>query len=565
MISGFMDLKKAAFRYALQNAVQFKGTASPGAAIGKIISENPGLKSRIKDIAAAAKAAVNEVNGMCLKDQIEKLQELHPEMLEKKKTEKRSLAELPNALKGKVITRIPPEPSKYAHIGHAISFMINYMYAKKYRGKCYLRFEDTNPELSRKEYADSIIEDLAYLGIKPDKVSYVSDDLEKMCFHAEKLIEKKHAYVCFCSVESIRELRHRGDPCKCRSSPAAENKKNWKKMLARAFKPGEAVLRFKGDMQSKNSVLRDPAIMRINYEEHYRHGKKYGVWPLYDFANSVADGMQGITHILRSIEFGGMRVELQNLIKSRLGLPKQEVTQYGRFNVTDALTQGREIRELIKKKEVSGPDDPRLVTIKALRRRGIQPETFTDLAVEVGLSLTPTNIDWTVISSFNRKYLDASSNRYFFIENPVRINVENAPSTEVFLKLHPSAEKAKRRFSVSSEFYVTEKDVNEIRKTKKLVRLMDCLNFRVSGKKFKFDSVEVETYRDSGGKIIQWLPGKGNVKAEILMPSASITNGLAESSVSKINVGEIIQFARFGFCRLEKKEKEKLEFIYCHE
>ena len=560
-----MELKKTALKYALQNAVQFKGSASAGAVIGKIISENPELRNKIKDVAAAAKAAVKEVNNIRPGEQTKKLQEIAPELLEKKKTEKRSLSELANAEKGKVVTRIPPEPSKYAHVGHAISFMINYLYAKKYEGKCIVRFEDTNPDLSKQEFVDAILEDIKYLGIKADKTSYVSDNLEKLYVHAEKLIAAKNAYVCFCTVENMRESRRKGTECACRNASSAENKKNWKKMLKRDYKAGEAVLRLKGDMQSKNHVMRDPVLLRISYEKHYRKGDKYCVWPLYDFENAIEDAEMGITHILRSIEFGGMRVELQDKLKTLLKLPKQTVTQYGRFNVTDALTQGREIRELINKKEVSGWDDPRLVTIKALARRGIQPETFADLAVEVGLSTTPTNIDWSVISSFNRKYLDASASRYFFVENPKEIKISKAPSRKIALKLHPSADKTEREFTVSDMFYVAEKDYNEITKMDgDLIRLMDCLNFTVSKDKFAFDSLEVEKYRESGKKIIHWLPAKGNVETEILMPSASIVKGLAEGSASDIKVGEIVQFARFGFCRLEKKSKEKLEFIYCH-
>jgi len=560
-----MDVKKAALKYALQNAVQFKGKANPGTVIGKILSDEPKLKSKIKDVASAAKAAVEEVNNLRLGKQTKKLEELAPELLEKKKTEKRSLAELPDAKQEKVVTRIPPEPSKYAHIGHAISFMINYLYAKKYDGKCFVRFEDTNPGKSKQEYVDTILEDIKYLGIKADKVSYVSNDLEKLYDYAGKLVSGKHAYVCFCDVEKMRDSRREGIECDCRSSSAEENKANWKRMLKRDFKEGEAVLRIKGDMKSKNSVMRDPVIFRISYEKHYRHGDKFCVWPLYDFENAVEDGLQGITHVLRSIEFGGMRVELQDRIKSLLKLPKQTITQYGRFNVTDALTQGREIRELIENKKVCGWDDPRLVTIRALARRGIQPETFADLAVEVGLSSTPTNIDWSVISSFNRKYLDASSHRYFFVENPKEIKIEKAPKAKVSLKLHPSDKKASRDFSVSDGFLISENDYHElmIYKNNELVRLMDCLNFKVSDK-LVFDSREVEHYRNKGSKIIHWLPSKGNIEAEVLMPDATTVQGLAESSAGKIKVGEIVQFTRFGFCRLEKKEK-KLFFIYCHD
>ncbi len=560
-----MDVKKAALKHALQNAVEFKGNANAGAVIGKVISENPELKDRIKDVAAAANAAVKEVNLMRAEEREKKLKAVAPELLEKKKAGKRGLLELENAVAGKVVTRIPPEPSKYAHIGHALSFLINYLYARKYEGKCFVRFEDTNPEKSEQEYVDAILEDIRYLGIKHDKVIFVSDDLEKLYSQAEKLIGGKNAYACFCRVEEMRESRHKGKECECRNASYEENMKSWKKMLSGGFKEGEAVLRLKGSMKAENHVMRDPVLFRIAEGNHFRQGEKYRVWPLYDFENAVEDGMMEITHIMRSIEFGEMRVELQDAIKSLLNLSRQTVIQYGRFNVTDALTQGREIRELIEKKEVSGWDDPRLVTVKALRRRGIQPETFADLAVEVGLSTTPTNINWEVIAAFNRKYLDASSKRYFFVENPKRMTVEKAPDKEVSLKLHPSEEKHERKFSVNGDFLISEKDCYELKKLKdnELVRLMDCLNFTVSGERFTYDSDKVEEYRKRGKRIIHWLPAKGNVEAEVLMPDATTAKGLVECNALKIKEGEIVQFARFGFCRLENREK--MQFIYCHE
>ena len=559
-----MDAKKEALKYALQNAIQFNGNASPGAIIGKILSANPELKTKIKEVAKTANSAAEEVNRMDHEDQLKKLEKLAPELLEQKKQKRDDLKDLPCATKGKVITRIPPEPSKYAHIGHAISFMINYLYAKKYDGKCFLRFEDTNPGLSEQEYADAILEDLNYLGIKPDKVAYVSDDVEKFYDHALKLIQTKNAYVCECSIENVRENRRKGIPCNCRTKSVPDNENHWKKMLNGEFKAGESVLRLKHEMKSKNKVMRDPVLFRISYEKHYRIGDKHVVWPLYDFENAVEDGLMQVTHVLRSIEFGGMRVELQNRLKELLNLPKQTVIQYGRFNITDALSQGREIRQLIDSKAVKSWDDPRLVTIKALSRRGIQPETFKDLAIEFGISTTPTNVDWSVISAHNRKYLDAASSRYFFIENPKKIKIGNSPKQKLKLKLHPNDAKAKRNFSTGELFLISEKDYYGLRKLNgKLVRLMDCLNF-VADEKPVFDSIEIDEYKRKGEKIIHWLPAESNVEAEILMPDASYVEGLAESNASKIKVGEIVQFARFGFCRLEKKEK-KMQFIYCHE
>ena len=565
------DFETMVRKYALQNASQYGGKANPGSVIGKILAENPSLKSDIKAIAAAVNNALKSVNKLSVEKQTEELGRLAPELLEKKKAEKRDLPELKNAVQGNVVTRIPPEPSKYAHIGHALSFLINFMYAQKYRGKCLVRFEDTNAELAKKEYADALLDDLKFLGIRPDKVVHISNDLPMLYEYAEKLVKQAHAFVCFCNQEKMRELRHEGFGCNCRQRDAKHNLEEWKGMLDKKYGAGEAVLRLKGDMQSPNHVMRDPVLFRISYKEHYLQGRKYCVWPLYDFANSVEDGVMGITHIMRSSEFGTMRVELQDTIKTLLKLPKQTVIQYGRFNVKGAVTQGREIRRMMEEGVISSWDDPRLVTIKALRRRGIQPETFWEIAIEVGLSPSETNFEWQLISAINRKILDPKCSRYFYVENPQQITVKGAPARKVELKLHPDLEESNsRHFSVRDRFYIAEKDMGEIAKLKgsPLVRLMDCLNFKKNSSGYAFDSTEYEKYRMSGSKIIHWLPAddKSLIKAKVLMPDGKSSKGVAEAAAAGIKIGEIVQFARFGFCRLESRNEKlkELSFIYCH-
>ncbi len=564
------DIEKVIRKYALLNASQFGGKAAAGAVMGKVLSENPGLKSQLSELGLLISAVLNDVNQLGVEKQLAELESVAPVLLEKRKAGKKDLPQLKNAVTGAVVTRIPPEPSKYAHIGHALSFLINYMYAKKYQGKCYVRFEDTNPELAGKEYAESMLEDLKFLRIQPAKVSHISDDMPMLYEYAEKLIKQGGAFVCFCSQEKMRELRHEGFGCSCRSSDVKKNVDDWKSMLGGKYKDGEAVLRLKGNMQSANHVMRDPVLFRIASAEHYLQGRKYAVWPLYDFANSVEDGVMGITHIMRSSEFGTMRVELQDKIKDLLKLPKQAVMQYGRFNVKGAVTKGREIRQMMKDGVIKSWDDPRLVTIKALRRRGVQPETFWEIAIEVGLSPAETNFDWQLISAINRKVLDPKCSRYFYVEKPQLISVKGAPERKVDLKLHPDIEDSKsRQFSVKERFYISEKDFAEISKLKNgaLVRLMDCLNFRKNGS-FAFDSAGYEAYRMGGSRIIHWLPAddKALWSASILMPDSSTSNGLAEAAAGEIQAGGIVQFTRFGFCRLEKKNeaKRELSFIYCH-
>ncbi|MBI2143783.1 glutamate--tRNA ligase [Candidatus Woesearchaeota archaeon] len=565
------DFEATMRKYALQNAAQFGGKANSGAVIGKILAENPALKPQIKDIAAAVSDVLKSVNRLSVEKQVEELARLAPELLEKKKAEKKDLPELKNAVMGQVVTRIPPEPSKYAHIGHALSFLINYMYAKKYNGKCFVRFEDTNPELSRKEFADAMLEDMKYLGIQPSKVAHISNDMPMLYDYAEKLIRQGNAFVCLCNQEKMRELRHEGFGCSCRSKDAKNNIGEWKSMLGKKYGAGDAVLRLKGDMQSPNHVMRDPVIFRISLAEHYLQGSKYCVWPLYDFANSVEDGVMGITHVMRSSEFGTMRIELQDKIKEMLKLPKQRVIQYGRFNVVGAVTQGRELRKLMEEGKVKSWDDPQLVTIKALRRRGIQPETYWELAIEVGLSPTETNFDWHLIAAVNRKILDPKCNRYFYVESPKQITVKGAQERKLELKLHPDLpDGGKRHFVAKDRFHVSKKDYDEVSKLKSgsLVRLMDCLNFQKPNGSFTFDSVEYERYRMNGSMIIQWLPADDPclMNAKILMPDGSLSKGLAEAAAANIKVGEIVQFTRFGFCRLESRDEQakELSFIYCH-
>ncbi|MCX6709637.1 MAG: glutamate--tRNA ligase [Candidatus Woesearchaeota archaeon] len=560
-----MGLMSNLRKYALHNAVLHNGKADVKAVLGKAISEDNSLKSQLSEIKELIDEVVDEVNCSKLESQLAMLKEIAPELLEKKEG-KRELKELPNAEMGKVVTRIPPEPSKYNHIGHALSFLINYLYAKKYKGKCILRFEDTNPLKGSQEYVDAMKEDvLQFLEIKPDEIIFASDEMPKFYDYAEKLIKMGKAYVCFCAREEMQDSRHKGLECKCRNSSLEKNFSEWKNMLSGKYSDGQCVLRLKANMQAENQVMRDPVIFRIVSAEHYRQKDKYKVWPVYDFENAIEDSTHGTTHILRSSEFGTMRVELQTMIKELLGLSKQTVIQYGRFSIVGATTQGREIRELIEKGKATGWDDISLVTIRALKRRGFVKETFYELAIQVGLSPTPTTLDWTFVSSVNRKIIDPFVKRYFFVSEPVKIKVENAPDREEHLKLHPEhPEYGERKFKTHSEFYISKEDFDLI-EDKKLYRLMDCLNFRKENDKMSFVSASVDDYRKEGERIMHWLPADSElIDAVVLMPDHSMRKGFLESNASALNVGDEVQFERFGFCRLDKKDGNKFSFWYTH-
>jgi glutamyl-tRNA synthetase len=359
----------------------------------------------------------------------------------------------------------------------------------------------------------------------------------------------------------MQDNRHKGIACACRDADSAKNKTEWENMVKGKYKEGQCSLRLKIDMHAGNQVMRDPVVFRIIDTEHYRQKKKYKVWPMYDFAGPCEEEWNGTTHILRSAEFGTMRAELQNFIKDLFKFRKQPIIQYGRFNVVGAVTQGREIRQMIEEGKVAGWDDPRLVTLKALKRRGFVKEMFYELALEVGLSPVQTNIDWKMISAINRRILDPKAYRYFFINEPVKIRIKGAPEQDIELNLHPDNKKGGRKFRTGEEFLIEKTDLEQLSENA-LYRLMDCLNFRKKGNGFESDSLEYEKYRESGKKIMHWLPAGQAVDVEILMPDASVLKGIAEPGVKKIKQDTVIQFERFGFCRLD--DKKRLRFWFTH-
>ena len=553
------DLKDTIFKYALENAVKFKGRANPGALVGKLLQDDPSLKQKMGEVSKQINEIIKEVNELSPDEQKSKLLELEPdyfedqkEQKEQRKEQRKDLPELRNAEMGKVVTRISPEPSKYSHLGHAVSFLLNYMYAVKYEGKCILRFEDTNPEKSSQEYVDSIKEDvLNYLDIKVSDTVIVSDHMDKYYDFAQKLVDNGAAYTCTCIGEVISANRREMKACSCQSE--SNTKEDWDKMKAGEFKEGEITLRLKIDMEHKNAVMRDPVIFRLSYVEHYKQKDKYKVWPMYDFENAIEEGLQKITHVMRSNEFDS-RIELQDHIRSLFDLPNPEVKQYARVNVAESTTKGREIRELIESGDYIGWDDPRLVTLKALKRRGIVKEAFYELAKVVGMSKTNSTLDFSVIAAINRSLLDESAKRFFFIADAQEVIIENAPVQNLELDLHPHHINGGRKFQTSEKFYLSKKDLDEIQDGE-LVRLMDCLNFRKEGDKFIFTSTDLNEYKKEGKKIIHWLPVDQVTEVQILQPDNTTIKGFAEVSVDQINVDDVIQFERYGFCRLDEKNK----------
>ena len=573
------DLHKLALKYALINAFQYGGTPNSKAVTGKIMAELPEVRKQAKDVILAVEEAINQISKMSNKDIENKLREVYPEHFSEKPKEKEAPKVLPpleGAEMGKVVTRLPPEPNGYPHIGHGMSFYFNYYYAKKYDGKVILRFDDTNPKKEKLEYYDAIKQDLKWLKITWDEERNMSDDMQLYYRYALDLINMGKAYVCNCDSEYVSKLRYDSKDCPCVSNSVQDNLSLWKEM--ETAEEGKYSLRLRGDMASKNTVMRDPTMMRVVDHPHPIQGDKYRIWPVYDFACAIEDSVLGVTHVLRSNEFA-LRIELQDYIRGLLNLRNPKIIEYSRFTVKGAPTSKRLIRPLIEEHVVSGWDDPRLVTIRGLKRRGITPEAIHMVAEEIGLSKSEPEIDWSLIESLNRKVIDSTSDRYYFVSDPKSLEVIDASYQTIQLKRHPDFDRGFRDVHITDKFFISGNDFVGITKDQ-ILRLKDLFNIFIidtDTNSIKAMHTDEKTSKDELSKIkkIQWVSDK-NVKVSVIIPgtlyegeninpnSLTTINGYGEEGIANLKVDDIVQFERFGFVRVDKIDPSGVTVILSH-
>jgi len=334
---------------------------------------------------------------------------------------------------GEVYTRFPPEPNGYLHIGHAKSICLNFGLAKKYNGKCNLRFDDTNPVTEDVEYVDSIMEDVRWLGFQWEgEPRYASDYFDQLYQWAVKLIKAGKAYVCDLSPDEFSELRgtpaEPGKESPYRNRSVEENLDLFERMKNGEFPDGSKVLRAKIDMASPNMLLRDPAIYRIKHAHHHRTGDKWCIYPMYDFAHGQSDYLEGITHSICTLEFEVHRPLydwfLDQLIETEYR-PRQ--IEFARLNLSYTVMSKRKLLELVEEKYVSGWDDPRMPTISGLRRRGYTPEAIRDFSERVGVGKRENVIDVSLLEFCIREDLNKSAQRIMAVLNPLKLVITNLP------------------------------------------------------------------------------------------------------------------------------------------
>jgi len=564
------ELKKVIRGIALLNASEHDGMTRNDAVISKVIGTRPELRERIKEVIPLISDVVKEVNKLPMPLQKSELEKEFPELLVvKPKQERSGLPPLEGAEHDKVVTRFPPEPNGYPHIGHAKASIIDEEYARMYGGKLVLRFDDTNPENERLEYYAAIKVGLDWLGIKFDLIKNTSDDMELIYKKAEELLQSGNAYICTCNKEIISKNRREMLSCKCRSIDIDQNIKRWNNMFEK-YKPGEAIVRFRGSMQSENTVMRDPTLLRIIDGPHPIHRDKYRVWPNYDFAVAIEDSIDGVTHAFRTKEYE-LRNELYYVILDKLGMRKPKMLEFSRLEFDGMPVSKRVLKSLVQEGKVSGYDDPRLPTLEALRRRGIVPEAIRRFVLSLGFTKSDTLAPFETLESFNRKMVDSTSIRLFIAVDPIKLTVKNNNLTEVKILNHPQKHMGARVIQIDGTFYISSEDSSHL-KVGDEVRLLELYNIKITKLGSIIEAEVIGANFKSEIPKIQWVPRKNSIKIEVLVPktlftrekfnenSLEIKQALTEPHYLELNVGTEIQFVRYGYCRKDSAN----QVIYTH-
>ena len=374
--------------------------------------------------------------------------------------------DLASGVKSRVQTRFPPEPNGYLHIGHAKALCIDFSTAEKYNGICNLRFDDTNPSREDVEYIDAIKEDIKWLGFHWDNVFFASSYFDFVYDCAIKLIKDGKAYVDDLSADEIREYRgtltEPGRESPYRNRSVEENLDLFKRMTDGEFGNGEKVLRAKIDMSSPNLNMRDPVIYRISHVSHHQTGDKWCVYPMYDFANPLSDAKEGVTFSLCSLEFENHR-PLYNWVVDQIGFdePPRQI-EFARLNINYCVTSKRKLLEMVNKGIVSGWDDPRMITLCGMRRRGYSAAAVRDFIDRVGVSKADSTVDYGLLEACVRDDLNAKAPRAMAVLRPLKVVIDNYPegqSEDFEVKLHPEhPEFGTRKVTFSRELYVEQDD-----------------------------------------------------------------------------------------------------------
>lgn len=522
--------------------------------------------------------------------------------------------DLENGRTKKVITRFPPEPNGYLHIGHAKSICLNFQLADEFNGETNLRFDDTNPIKESTEYVKSIKEDVEWLGFKWDNLFFASNYFDKMYEKAILLIKKGKAYVCDLTPEEMKEYRgtltEPGKNSPYRNRSVEENLDLFERMKNGEFKDGEKVLRAKIDMASPNITLRDPIIYRIAHISHHNTGDKWCIYPMYDFAHPLEDAFEGVTHSICTLEFEEHRPLYDWVIKEceTESVPRQY--EFARLNLTNTVMSKRKLKLLVDEGVVDGWDDPRMPTIAGLRRKGYTPQSIRNFCKEIGVSKANSKVDEQMLEYFIREDLNTTAQRAMAVLDPIKLIITNYPegeTEELEIENNPNDESAgTRKVTFSRELYIEREDFME-EPPKKYFRLFPGNEVRLKGAYFVkcTDFIKDEngivteihcTYDPetksgsgfTGRKVkgtIHWVDAKSSIPAEFRLyeplilddneenegkhfleqinpNSLTILKGFIEPSLKDAKGQDKYQLFRHGYFNVDPKDSTKDNLVF---
>ncbi|MBM4399229.1 MAG: glutamine--tRNA ligase/YqeY domain fusion protein [Candidatus Cloacimonetes bacterium] len=437
----------------------------------------------------------------------------------------------------KVITRFPPEPNGYLHIGHSKSICLNFGLARDYKGICHLRFDDTNPVAEDVEYVESIMEDIRWLGFDwKDKLFYASDYYDRLYEYAEMLIQDGKAFVCDLSPDEMAATRgtliQAGTNSPNRDRSVEENLDLFRRMKAGAFKEGEKTLRAKIDMASGNINMRDPVIYRIKFAHHHRTGDKWCIYPMYDYTHCISDAIEGITHSICTLEFEDHR-PLYDWFLDQLPVPcHPQQIEFARLNLSYTVMSKRMLLTLVKEGFVKGWDDPRMPTLAGMRRRGFTPEAIRDLSDRIGVAKASSIVDFELLQFCLRNDLNLRADRAMVVLDPLKVTLENYPddlTEEIEAQNNPENPAAgTRMIPFSKVLYIERDDFREV-PPPKWFRLAPGVEIRL---KHAYYITCKEVIKDKDGNITElicsydpqsrggWTPDERKVKGTLHWVSA---------------------------------------------
>ena len=509
----------------------------------------------------------------------------------------------------KIVTRFPPEPNGYLHIGHAKAICVDFGIAKKYGGTCNLRMDDTNPAKEDDFYVEAIARDVKWLGFEYDKLCYAADYFEEMYKQAEVLIQKGLAFVCDMSAEQIKEKRgtltQPGEESPYRNRSVEENLDLFRRMRAGEFADGAKVLRAKIDMASPNINMRDPILYRILRMEHYRTGNDWCIYPMYDYAHPIEEMMENVTHSICTLEFEDHR-PLYDWVVENVELPaKPRQIEFARLNMTRTIMSKRYLKKLVEEKSVSGWDDPRMPTIAGLRRRGYTPEAIRDFCDRIGVAKSNSVVEAALLEHCVREDLAAKTMRKMAVLDPIRLVIDNYPEGKRELLLtenHSDEALGSREVSFSRELYIEREDfmIDPPKKFFRLfvggeVRLKSAYIVKCTGFKTDENGVVYEVHCEydpdtksgcAGAErkvkgTLHWVDANHCIPAEFRLydyllderegenldfservnpESLIVKQGVAEKSLEHAEVGDSFQFIRMGYFRKDEDSDEKPVF-----